>query len=569
MYGNKIHNKRILFIIGAVVIVGALVVVRLFTLQVVRGSAYAIKAEDQYVSKETNFDRGSIYFTDKDGGTVAAATIESGYKFAIVPGRLTDPQGVFAALSEKISLDKDKFFESVTKKTDPYEEIATRIRASDVEGFTTKDMPGLMMYRDKWRFYPGGPLASKAIGFVSYKDDTLVGNYGLESYYNDVLSRTSADLSVNFFAELFANVKSSGFKNTTAVGDVITSIEPTVQSELERAVASVRQKWASDAVGAVVMDPHTGEIIAMAQVPTFDLNNYREVSDISIYTNPFAQNVYEMGSIIKPIVMSSALDVGAVTPQTTYHDAGSVVVDDRTIYNFDKKGRGTVDMQQVLSQSLNTGMVFVGNKMGKTAFREYMIDRFKFGEKTGVDLPGEIGGLVGNLKTPNNVNYSNAAFGQGIATTPLGIIRAYAALANGGYLITPHLATAIREESGKTQPLEYKKSGPIIKPETVSTITTMLTKVVDEGYHKGNPHYRIAAKTGTAQVAKQGGAGYYEDRNLHSLIGYFPATNPRFVVYFFNYYPKNGGQFAIQTLADEFFGVVQFLSSYYQLTPDR
>ena len=569
MPGSSIPHNRILFIMGAVVLVGALVIVRLFQLQIVNGTSYAKRAEDQYVAASSEFDRGNIYFTDKDGQTVAAATVETGYKIAIVPARLQDASAVYDALSSIISLDREAFFNAAAKTDDPYEEIATRVSAEDGARIDALELPGVSLFRDKWRFYPGGPLAAKAIGFVSFKEDALVGSYGLESFYNDVLTRTSENLSVNFFAELFANVQSTVFKNDATVGDIITSLEPTVQSELEQAVASVRTRWASDSVGAIVLDPYTGEIVAMAQVPTFDLNQYRSVDDIGIYTNPLVQSVYEMGSIIKPIVMASAIDTGAVTPETTYNDKGSVQVDDRTIYNFDKKGRGIASMQDVLNQSLNTGMVFAQQQMGKTAFRDYLLDRFRLGEKAGVDLPGEINGLVGNLKAQNSVNYANAAFGQGLATTPLSIVRAFAALANGGYLVRPHVVTAIQAEDGTTVTTKLDTGKPILKPETIATMSAMLVKVVDDGYDRGLAHYSVAAKTGTAQIARPGGLGYYDDRNLHSLIGYFPAHKPRFVVYFYNYYPKNNGQFAIQTLADPFFGMIQFLANYYEITPDR
>ncbi len=558
---------------GAVIFVGALVIVRLFWLQIIHSNAYDERAEHQYVTSGNVFDRGSIYFSDKRGGTVAAATIESGFKAAIVPAQIPDADELYRILKETIGedveLDRDAIVASVARKSDPYEEVAVRIPKDTAELLSAHKVPGLTLYREKWRFYPGGSLASKAIGFVSYKENTLVGSYGLESFYNDVLTRTQEDLSVNFFAELFANVQSTIFKNTTTIGDIVTSIEPTVQSELETAVEEARLTWASDSVGAIVMDPATGAIVAMAQAPTFDLNKYREVSDISIYANPFTQNVYEMGSIIKPVVMASAIDAGAVNPETSYQDKGQVQIEDRTIHNSDKKGRGTATMQDVLSQSLNTGMVFVGQKMGKETFRSYMLDRFRFGEKTGIDLPSEVRGLVANLKSSNSVNYATASFGQGIATTPISIVRAFAALANGGYLVTPHLATAIEQVNGSTKEIAYEKSEPILKPETVATMASMLTKVVDDGYHRGLTHYSVAAKTGTAQVAKPNGQGYYDDRNLHSLIGFFPASKPRFVVYFFNYYPKNNGQFAIQTLAEPFFDMVQFLANYYEIAPDR
>ena len=276
-----------------------------------------------------------------------------------------------------------------------------------------------------------------------------------------------------------------------------------------------------------------------------------------------------MGSIVKPLVMAAAIDVGAVTPTTSYSDKGFVTIDGKTLNNFDKKGRGNnVTMQQVLNESLNTGMIFVEQKMGKVAFKEYLVDKYKLGEKTGIDLPGEVNGAVGSLRDNNDINYAAASFGQGIATSPINIVRGFATLANGGTMVTPHIAKTIIESSGTTTDIAYPEGARVLKPETVSTITNMLVQVVDDGYDRGLSHYSVAAKTGTAQIARPDGGGYYTDRNLHSLIGYFPARNPRFVLYLFNVYPK-GALFAIQTLGDPFFDMIQFMNNYYEIAPDR
>jgi cell division protein FtsI/penicillin-binding protein 2 len=569
MLDDKTSRQRIRLLILAIGVVGIIVIFRLFTLQVVNSREYQERAEHQYVTPSgAVFDRGNIYFTKKDGETVAAATIATGFKVAIAPRQITDEEGVYKKLAAIIELDKSRFLEQAAKKNDPYEEIAERVDEEAAEKITALQIPGVTLYRQKWRFYPGGTLAAKTIGFVSYKGNDLVGNYGLEEYYNDVLSRSADNFYVNFFAEIFANMQSTIFKNRAATGDIVTSIEPSAQAELENQVASVISKWNSDSVGAIVMDPYTGEIIAIAAAPSFDLNAFGEERDVSVYGNPFTQNVYEMGSIVKPLVMAAGIDSGAVTPATSYNDTGSVQVQDKLINNFDKKGRGHVTMQDVLNQSLNTGMVYVQQHMGKETFREYMLDRYRIGEKTGVDIPGEVKGLVSNLKTPYDVNFATAAFGQGIATTPINIVRGFASIANGGTLVTPHLATKIEEENGTTRPVKYIEYPLVMKPETAATVTNMLVKVVDDGYHLKQEHYRVAAKTGTAQIAKPNGQGYYDDRNLHSLIGYFPATKPRFVVYFFNVHPK-GAQFAIQTLADPFFNMIQFLATYYEIAPDR
>ena len=225
-------------------------------------------------------------------------------------------------------------------------------------------------------------------------------------------------------------------------------------------------------------------------------------------------------------------------------------------------------MQDVLNQSLNTGMIYVEQHMGQAMFKDYVINKYHLGQKTGIDLPGEVSGLMSSLNGSNDVNYATAAFGQGIATTPISIARTFALLANGGYLITPHLATAIDEQDGTTKTLQYSKTGPLLKPETLATVDNMLVHVVDDGYHRAQPNYTVAAKTGTAQIAIPGGGGYYNDRNLHSMIGFFPASNPKYLVYFFNYYPKNI-LYSIQTLGDPFFNMIQFLANYYSIPPDR
>ncbi|MCC7436323.1 penicillin-binding protein 2 [Candidatus Nomurabacteria bacterium] len=571
MQDAKIHRRRIRVLIGLIIIFSLAIVVRLFTLQIINQNFYKEKAQRQYLTSTNDvFDRGSIYFTKKNGTTVAAATVASGFKLAINPTKITDLQKTYEALNSIVPIESEVFFSKANKKNDPYEEIAFKLTQEESDKIIALDLPGVSIYRQKWRFYPGAEIAAKALGFVSFKENTLIGRYGLERYYNDVLSRGENSFYINFFAEIFANVQSNLFKNKSTTGDIITTIEPTVQSQLETTVARIKERWGSDAAGGVVMDPNTGEIVAMAHVPTFDLNEFGKEKDVSIYSNPFSQDVYEMGSIIKPLVMAIGIDTGVVSPETTYNDSGSVKIQDRTFSNFDKKGRGNnVSMQQVLSQSLNTGMIFVGQKIGKENFKSYLLNRYKIGEKTGVDLPGEIHGLVGGLKGTNDVNYAAASFGQGIATTPLNIVRAYASLANGGYLVTPHLAKEIKQESGLIKTLDYPKEDvAILSPSTISTITDMLVKVVDKGYNRGLAHYSVAAKTGTAQMAKPDGTGYYTDRNFHSLIGYFPASDPKYVLYLFNNFPK-GASFSSQTLAEPFFEMVQFMTSYYELTPDR
>ncbi len=570
MSDSNIHAKRINIIITAVAVIGGIVIIRLFSLQVIDSKSYRARAEHQYVTPAGDvFDRGTIYFTNKDGTTVAAATVQDGFKAAINPSLVTDPEGEFQKINAVVPIDQAAFLASAAKKNDPYEEIAQHLDEHAAQALTSQKIPGLTLYQSKWRYYPGGSLAAQDLGFVSYKGNDLVGNYGLEQYYNDVLSRNSSAFYVNFFAEMFANIQSSVFKNNSSTGDVVTSIEPTVQAQLEQEIQGIQQKWSSQSVGAIVMDPHTGAILAMGSTPSFDPNAYGSVKDPSLYQNPLVSSDFEMGSIFKPLIMAAAIENHVVTPQTSYDDTGSVKVGNATIYNFDKVGRGPgTTMQTVLNDSLNTGMIYVEQHMGQAMFKKYIEDVYHLNTKTGVDLPGEVNGLMTSLNGNNDVNYATAAFGQGIATTPIDIVRGMASLANGGYLVTPHLATAINEQDGTVKTLTYPKTGPVLSPSTLQTIDQMMVTVVNDGYHREQANYTVAAKTGTAQIAKPGGGGYYNDRNLHSMIGFFPASNPQFLIYFYDYYPKNI-LYSIQTLGDPFMNMIQFLANYYSVPPDK
>jgi len=430
-------------------------------------------------------------------------------------------------------------------------------------------LPGVSLNSESWRFYPGGTLASHALGFLAYKGDDKVGQYGLERFYNDILSKSKDEIYVNFFAEVFSGIKDRVL-NLKKQGDIVTTIEPSTQHILESELNDAFTKWNADKAGGIIMNPQTGEIYAIVGFPDFDLNKFGEVADPSVYRNIMVEDVLEFGSVIKPLVMSAALDAGAVTPETTYLDKGMVTVNKKDIYNFDKKGRGVVNMQTVLDQSLNTGMVFVESKLGNDKFRNYM-KSYGIGDKTGIDLPNETKGLISNLESPRDIEYANASFGQGIALTPVEAVRAFSVIANGGNMITPHLTKQIRYDDGTNNLPNYPvvKSG-IIKKETSETITRMLAHVFeayDGGSHKFE-NYTVAAKTGTAQVAMDNGKGYYPDRHTHSFFGYFPAYDPQFLVFMFLKNPK-GVQYASQSLIPPFMNITKFLLNYYNVTPDR
>ncbi len=553
-------------------LVASLVIIRLAYVQVVHGGEYKEDADKQYTTPKNDiFERGTIYFTKKNGEIISAASQVTGYKLSITPAEIKDAKAAYTALSAITPIDEAVFLQKAAKTSDPYEEIAIRLSREEVDKIDALKLAGVKIYKDKWRVYPGDTLAAHTIGFVGYRGDTLAGRYGLERSYDKTLSRTQNGAYTNFFAEVFGNISATVFENKQQEGDIVTTIEPSVQQELEQILDDTQEKWSAELAGGIIMNPKNGEIYAIAKSPTFNLNDFSKVSTPSMFSNPFVENVFEFGSVIKPLVMAAGIDAGVVTPTTTYNDLGKVTVRDRTFNNFDKKGRGPgTSMQEVLNQSLNTGMVFVEQKLGKEVFKKYMMS-YQIGERTGIDLPNETEGLTSNLISGGDVEYATAAFGQGIAMTPVEAVRAFSALANNGKMVTPHLVSRIEYEDGTSKKIDPVLSSEVISPESAATISTMLTHVVDDalggGVHK-MPHYTIAAKTGTAQVANENGGGYYESKYLHSFFGFFPAKNPKFLVLLFMKDPK-GVDFASQTLTDPFFKLAQFLLHYYTITPDR
>jgi len=565
-------QTRIRIISIFVVVFALALLTKLFFVQVIHKNLYTEKADKQYATPAGDvFDRGSIFFSKKDGSLVAAGSVSTGFKVSIKAKDITDPEAMFTALSPYMEMDHDTFISKASKKNDPYEEVAVHLTKEQADEIDKLKLPGVSIFKDNWRFYPGGSLASHTLGFLAFKGDDRVGQYGLERYYNTTLSKPKDVSYVNFFAEVFSNIRESiANQNENNQGDIITTIEPSTQHTLEAELKSTLDKWHADAAGGVIINPQTGEIYAMTGLPDFDLNDFGDVSSPSVYRNPIVENVFEFGSVIKPLVMAGALDAGVVTPETTYLDKGSVTVNKKVISNFDKKGRGVASMQTVLDQSLNTGMVFVESKLGHDKFRSYM-KSYGIGEKTGIDVPNETSGLIKNLESPRDIEYANASFGQGIALTPIEAVRAFSSIANGGNLITPHLVKQIAYENGTTKSIDTQitRSG-IIKKESSETITRMLVHVFegyDSGVHKFE-HYSVATKTGTAQVAMENGKGYYTDRHMHSFFGYFPAYDPKFLVFIFLKNPKEV-KYASQTLIPPFMNITKFLLNYYNVPPDR
>ena len=561
---------RIRFLSFVVFSFALLLIGRLYFLQVIDSEKYTNKADRQYQSTSKNvFDRGTIFFQNKDGSLVSAATLRSGFIVAVNPEILKDPESVWSKVNEIMPTDHDEFIAKATKTKDPYEEIAVHVDTDIGKQIGDLKIPGLQVYKDRWRFYPGGNTAAHVVGILGFKGDEYAGRYGLERQYDAQLERGEGAY-VNFFAQIFSDIRDVA-KNTDDIeSDIVTTIEPTVQSYLQNVIASTTEKWSSDLTGGIIMDPLTGEIFAMESYPTFDPNNSSEVKDAKIFSNPLVENIYELGSIIKVLTMASGIDAGVVNAGSTYYDKGFVMINNKKVSNFDGKERGVVSMQDVLSQSLNVGSAHVQSLLGNERFSKYFYN-FGLGNKTNIELPNEAKNLVTSLDSKVNIDLASASFGQSLALTPISAISALSVVANGGFIVSPHLVKSIKYKVGVTKNTPITLGKQVIKRETSEEVSRMMVYSMDNVLMNGTlklARHSVAVKTGTAQVARPGGAGYYEDRVLHSFVGFFPAYNPKFIILLYTVNPK-GIRFGSETLSIPFSEITKFLINYYEVPPDR
>jgi cell division protein FtsI/penicillin-binding protein 2 len=566
-----LYYNRLWFVFAIFVLIGVVFILRLYNLQIVHGNIYAKKAEHQYVGVNNDlYERGNIFFREVGGVFMPSATIHAVYDLAVNPKIVKDSKNLYKKLDAITSIDSEQFKKKVQKEDDPYEILKRNITKEELEKIEKLENKSVIISTRYERYYPFNNIAASTIGFVGYDAENMrVGRYGIERYYDDILRRNSDNVQVNFFAQLFTDLGKL-IRKKKRPGDIILTIDSDIQMYVEEQLEKTRKKWRSKMVGAIVMDPYTGDILSIATTPGFDLNHFNKVNDAELFSNNLISGVYEMGSIVKVLTMAAGLDTGAITKNTRYNDTGNVTLNGATIHNYDFRARGVVPMQEVLSQSLNVGAAFIARKVGHDKMREYFLDKFKLGEETGIDLPDEAHGMIKNIESEREIEFATASFGQGVAFTPIATIRALAAVANGGYLVQPHIVKSIKYTIGPDTVFDYSdQKEKILKKETSEIIAQMLTKVVDTVLSHGDykhEHYSIAVKTGTAQLVKRG--KYREDAYLHTYIGYAPSYNPRFIILLMNLEP-HGAKYASQTLTEPFMNISDFMFNYLDVVPDR
>jgi len=430
---------------------------------------------------------------------------------------------------------------------------------------------GIGFSENLFRFYPEGNIGSNILGFVGYVGDKQQGRYGLEEFFDQELTGSAGSIKIERDAKGFPIIINDREYNKADDGsDLILTVNRSIQfmacQKLNEAVA----RHGADGGSVIILEPKTGAVLAMCSNPDYDGNNYQDVEDIKVFTNPAIFSQYEPGSIFKVITMAMALDQEKVTPQTTYDDTGQVIISKYKIENSDHKANGTQSMTEVLEKSLNTGAIFAMRSIGPDLFSEY-VKKFGFGEKTGIELEGESKGDIKNLmkKPVGEIYAATASFGQGLATTPIQIATAFLTLANSGVMMQPYIVKEIIKPDGTKIETKPKTIGRIISEKAAAILGGMMVNVVENGHGKmaGVKGYYVAGKTGTAQVPAKNG-GYQAGAHIGSFAGYAPADNPKFVMLVRIDQPRDV-EWAESSAAPLFGELAEYMLNYWQVPKER
>lgn len=527
-------RSRFLFINVFFLILFSVIEYKLYHLQVVKRDYYFEKAESlTALQKENQPERGRIFFTDRHGNNIPVAMDK---EFPLI---YASPKAIPAEKKEStaellapvVNDSIGNILEKIESQSVIFRIIQEKAPEEIAKNVTSLGLEGVHVEPQNYRYYPFNSLAAQVIGFVGKNEDHPIptGLYGVEKL-NDKTLRNQSDTKL--------------------------TIDRNLQAQSEQILENLIAKFHADGGSVIIMDPKNGKILTLANFPTFDPNNYGS-AEISSFLNPVAQSVYEPGSVFKPITMAAGIDMGVISPETTFFDSGSVTLNGKKITNWDHKAHGQVTMTNVIESSINTGTVFAVQKIGRNKFKEY-VKKFGFGEKTSVDLPDEISGSIQNLERKNSqdIDYAAASFGQGTAVTSIQMLNAFAALANKGALMRPYL-------NQKEKPKIMRQ---VVSEDAASKVTAMMESAVNKAGVASLSQYRIAGKTGTAQIADLKHGGYLEEY-IHTFIGYGPVSDPKFVALI--KIDRPDVELAGQTVVPAFKELAQFILSYYNLPPDK
>lgn len=574
--------SRISIMVGMSFVLMLVVGYRMFNLQVLAHDSYVALAEGQHtIYEELVPERGKILIHDRDQLYPLAVNRQLYLVFA-TPYVIDDPENTAKTLADILDIPKEKpkeekdktsdadekdkknekekdqgaILDSTTQQVvnltyddllaklsndkDKYEPILRKVTKDKAEEIQKAELKGIRTQPEDWRYYPENSFAAQVLGYVGFVGDTLSGRYGIEGYYNNILEGQKGSLEGE--RDTAGEWISFGAKNVIPAKDganVVLTLDRTIQYGAERYAKEAVEKNDAEEASIIVIDPKTGKILGLSNYPTFNLNEYSKTENVNVFNNSAIYDAYEPGSVMKPIVMAAAIDAGLVGPYSTYNNTGSVKVDNFTIKNVLKRKPGKTTMTEVLSYSLNTGMVYITEKLGRDRLYDYL-NRFGFNELTGITLNTEGSTLVGDPSTWSDAQRATIGFGQGIATTELHMAYANAVIANEGKLMQPQIVEEIQYANGEKEKFEPKVVRQVISKETARTVNAMLIDGGTTGLASKArvPGYKLAGKTGTAQVAVNG--SYDNSERITSFMGYMPADDPAFLMMVKIVNPKKG-----------------------------
>lgn len=520
---------RVLILLVCLILLGATLLGRLSYVQIFRHGFYKALAQGQqafpYVAKG---ERGNIFSQDKQGGLHTLATHDTTTLVFATPPEVENSQDTAIIIAGILNIKESLIQEKLSRTDSLFELLKRRLSQKEEEAITQASIPGIYLKEESVRLYPQETFASQVLGFTNQDEQ---GQYGLEEYYQEKLEGKEG-----FFAAIrspggyLASESREALENGS---DLLLAIDYNIQAQAETILYREQPELKFEQGSIIVMEPSSGKIVALANTPNFNPNEYGNVKDLAVFQNPTIQSLFEPGSVFKPLTMAAAFEAGALKPETTYEDKGVVRIGGYKVLNYDERIWGKRSMTEVLEFSINTGAVFAQQQLGNERFLQ-TLEKFGMFSPTGIDLAGEVHSLNQELKKGYDINFATASFGQGIEMTPMQLIRAYSAIANKGVMVKPYMVEKYIEENTEYE-TKPEFSLPIVSPRTANLVTQMMVNVIENGFSKRAkiPGYYLAGKTGTAQVAwsalGQNRSGY-SDKTVQSFVGFAPAYNPRFLI---------------------------------------
>ncbi len=543
------------FLILILAIIGKLAYIQLFSSDSFASNIYL---QTQRI-KPT---RGEIY--DRHGDPLVLNKMY--YKLIAEPKNIKDKQEVIDKLDDLLKIGESTL-EAKLLNDKAWVPLQTGLTLNDKKKVEKLDIDGLLFEEEDHRFYPEASTAAHLIGFVG-KDDKAnnIGYFGVEGYFHKDLSGLPG--LVKSERDVFGKPILIGVQDVVKGEngrDLYLTIDKTVQLIVKKHLKSAVDRFQAESGCVVILEPYSGEVIAMSCLPDFDPENYGQ-SPEELFVNPAVSIPFEPGSIFKPLIMAAALEEKVIKPTSRFNESGPITIGSYTIRNWDDKYKGILTMGDVIKYSSNIGMVHVSSKLKKEAIQKYL-KNFGFGAQTGIDLQGEAYGLVKNDKSWYPIDSATVSFGQGIAVTPIQMITAFASLINGGWMVKPY--TVLEMKSDTTSKLvRPDKVRRVISESTSKQIKRMLAGSVEGGEVKWKipEGYKFGGKTGTAQIPIEG--HYDPTQTIASFVGFVPLDRPKFIALVTLRKPKTS-QWGSETAAPVFFDIARELLVYYNIAKSQ